>query len=229
MSSYQQQRETRSRIIFTVLIIAVSVAITYGLIRLTLPSITGQNPTTNDSSNQTARKQEEKKDLPRGDAKRVADLDRLAAALKTYKERHGGYPMSTGTCAGGTFDSDADLGFLADLEREAVIDAIPRDTDGIIKSTKTGQRTNATTTADDCDTMYGAKHYLYYSNGTKFALIASVDDADAIPDNAAGVYLAKGDREWFDGSALIKDWHWSRNVYIVSNQPLPETGRKLHE
>lgn len=112
MSSYQQQRETRSRIIFTVLIIAV----TYGLIRLTLPSITGQNPTTNNSSNPTAQKQEEKKDLPRGDAKRVADLDRLATALKTYKERHGGYPMSTGTCAGGTFDSDAELGFLADLD-----------------------------------------------------------------------------------------------------------------
>lgn len=144
MSSYQQQRETRSRIIFTVLIIAVSVAITYGLIRLTLPSLTGQTPATNDSSTQTAQKQEEKKDLPRGDAKRVADLDRLAAALKTYKERHGGYPMSTGTCAGGTFDSDADLGFLADLEREAVIDAIPRDTDGVIKSTKTERVTNAT-------------------------------------------------------------------------------------
>jgi hypothetical protein len=41
--------------------------------------------------------------------------------------------MSTGTCAGGTFDSDTDLGFLADVEREAVIDAIPRDTDGIAK------------------------------------------------------------------------------------------------
>lgn len=226
MSSYQQQRETRSRIIFPVLIIAVSVAITYGLIRLTLPSLTGQTPTTNDSSNQTAQEQEEKKDLPRGDAKRVADLDRLAAALKTYKERHGGYPMSTGTCAGGTFDSDADLGFLADLEREAVIDAIPRDTDGIIKSAKTGQGTNATATADDCDTMYGAKHYLYYSNGTKFALIASVDDADAIPNDAAGVYLAEGDREWFDGSALIADWHWSRNVYIVSNQKLAEPAKK---
>lgn len=50
MSRYQQQRETRSRIIFTVLIIAVSVAITYDLIRLTLPSITGQTLTTNDSS-----------------------------------------------------------------------------------------------------------------------------------------------------------------------------------
>lgn len=45
MSSYHQQRETRSRIIFTVLIIAVTVAITYGLIRLTLPSLTGQTPT----------------------------------------------------------------------------------------------------------------------------------------------------------------------------------------
>lgn len=222
MSSYQQQRETRSRIIFTVLIIAVSVAITYGLIRLTLPSLTGQNPTTNNLSNQTAQKQEEKEDLPRGDAKRVADLDRLAAALKTYKERHGGYPMSTGTCAGGTFDSDADLGFLADLEREAVIDAIPRDTDGVIKSAKAEQGTSTTTAAEECDTMYGAKHYLYYSNGTKFALIASVDDADVIPDDAAGVYLAEGDREWFDGSALIADWHWSRNVYIVSNQKLAQ-------
>ena len=224
MSSYQQQRETRSRIIFTVLIIAVSVAITYGLIRLTLPSLTGQNPTTNNLSNQTAQKQEEKEDLPRGDAKRVADLDRLAAALKTYKEQHGGYPISTGTCAGGSFDSDADLSFLADLEREAVIDAIPRDPAGVAKITKAGQDNEATST-EDCDTMYGAKHYLYYSNGTKFALIASVDDADAIPDDAAGVYLAEGDREWFDGSALIADWHWSRNVYIVSNQKLAEAKR----
>lgn len=224
MSSYQQQRQTRSRIIFTVLIIAVSVAITYGLIRLTLPSLTGQTPATNDSSNQTAQKQEEKKDFPRGDAKRVADLDRLAAALKTYKERHGGYPLSTGTCAGGSFDSDADLGFLADLEREAVIDAIPRDPAGMAKTAKAAQRTD-TNASKDCDTMYGAKHYLYYSNGTKFALIASVDDADAIPDNAAGVYLAEGDREWFDGSALIKDWHWSRNVYIVSNQSLMKATR----
>lgn len=66
----------------------------------------------------------------------------------------------------------------------------------------------------------------YYSNGTKFALIASVDDADAIPDNAAGVYLAEGDREWFDGSALIADWHGSRNVYIVSNQKLAEVTKK---
>src|SRR5699024_252347 len=107
-------------------------------------------------------KQEEKKDLPRGDAKRVADLDRLATALKTYKERHGGYPMRTDTCAGGTFDSDADLGFLADLEREAVIDAIPRDTAGIAKTTKTEQGTSTTASAEDCDTMYGAKHYLYY-------------------------------------------------------------------
>lgn len=46
----------------------------------------------------------------------------------------------------------ADLGFLIDLEREAVIDAIPHDTEGIIKHTKTGQGTKATTTADDCDT-----------------------------------------------------------------------------
>ncbi|KAB1640682.1 hypothetical protein [Gulosibacter chungangensis] len=64
----------------------------------------------------------------------------LAAALKTYKERHGGYPISTGTCA--------------------------------------------------------------------------------------GVYLAEGDREWFDGSALIADCHWSRNVYIVSNQTLAEPAKK---
>lgn len=225
MSSYQQQRETRSRIVFTVLIIAVTVGITYGLIRLTLPSLSGQSPTANDSSSQTAENQEEEKDLPRGDAKRVADLDRLAAALKTYKEQHGGYPISTGTCAGGTFDSDANLSFLADLEREAVIDAIPRDPAGIAKTTKTAQSTEATST-EDCDTMYGAKHYLYYSNGTKFALIASVDDADAIPDDAAGVYLAEGDREWFDGSALITDWHWSRNVYIVSNQKLAEAAKK---
>lgn len=62
MSSYQQQRETRSRIIFTVLIIAVTVGITYGLIRLTLPSLTGQTPATNDSNNQAAQKQEERKD-----------------------------------------------------------------------------------------------------------------------------------------------------------------------
>jgi hypothetical protein len=226
MSSYHQQRETRSRVIFTVLIIAVTVGITYGLIRLTLPSLTGQTTTTtNDSTSQTAEKQEEEKDLPRGDAKRVADLDRLAAALKTYKEQHGGYPISTGTCAGGSFDSDADLGFLADLEREAVIDAIPRDPAGVAKITKAGQDNEATST-EDCDTMYGAKHYLYYSNGTKFALIASVDDADAIPDDAAGVYLAEGDREWFDGSALIADWHWSRNVYIVSNQKLAEVTKK---
>ncbi|SNS61263.1 hypothetical protein SAMN06309944_0999 [Micrococcales bacterium KH10] len=220
MSSYHQQRETRSRIIFTVLIIAVSVAITYGLIRLTLPSLTGQTTTTNDNSITQTIEKEETKDLPRGDAKRVADLDRLAAALKTYKEQHGGYPISTGTCAGGSFDGDADLSFLADLEREAVIDAIPRDTGGVIKSAKAERGTSTTTAAEECDTMYGAKHYLYYSNGTKFALIASVDDADAIPDDAAGVYLAEGDREWFDGSALIADWHWSRNVYIVSNQKL---------
>lgn len=226
MSSYQQQRETRSRIIFTVLIIAVTVAITYGLIRLTLPSLTGQSPTANDASSQTAEKQEEEKDLPRGDAKRVADLDRLAAALKTYKEQHGGYPVSTGTCAGGSFDSDADLGFLADLEREAVIDAIPRDPAGIAKTIKREPGASTTASTEDCDTMYGAKHYLYYSNGTKFALIASVDDADAIPDDAAGVYLAEDDREWFDGSALIADWHWSRNVYIVSNQKLAEAAKK---
>lgn len=74
--------------------------------------------------------------------------------------------------------------------------------------------------------MYGAKHYLYSSSGTKFALIASVDDADAIPDDAADAYLAEGDREWFDGSALITDWHWSRNVYIVSNQKVAEAAKK---
>lgn len=223
MSSYQQQRETRSRIIFTVLIIAVTVGITYGLIRLTLPSLTSQAPAANDSRSQAAEKHEEEKDLPRGDAKRVADLDRLAAALKTYKEQHGGYPISTGTCAGGSFDSDANLGFLADLEREAVIDAVPRDPAGIAKTAKAEQSTEAAS-AEDCDTMYGAKHYLYYSNGTKFALIASVDDA--IPDDAAGVYLAEGDREWFDGSALIADWRWSRNVYIVSNQTLAELAKR---
>lgn len=44
MSSYQRQREARSRTIFTVLIIAVSVGTTYGLIRITLPSLTGQTP-----------------------------------------------------------------------------------------------------------------------------------------------------------------------------------------
>lgn len=225
MSSYQQQRETRSRIIFTVLIIAVTVAITYGLIRLNLPRLTGQSPAANSSSSQTAGTQEEENDLPRGDAKRVADLDRLAAALKTYREQHGGYPISTGTCAGGSFDSDADLGFPADLEREAVIDAIPRDPAGVTKTTKAEQSTEATGT-EDYDTMYSAKHYLYYSNSTKFALIASVDDTDTIPDDAAGIYLAEGDREWFDGSALIADWHWSRNVYIVSNQKLAEATKK---
>lgn len=50
----------------------------------------------------------------------------------------------------------------------------------------------------------------------------TADPADAIPDDAAGVYLAGGDREWFDGSGLITDWHWSRNVYVVSNQKLAE-------
>src|SRR5690606_34641255 len=129
------------------------------------------------------------------------------------------------TCAGGSFDSDADLGYLADHEREAVIDAIPRDPAGIAKVAK-AERGTDTIAHEDCDTMYGAKHYLYYSNGTKFALIASVDDADAIPDDAAGVYLAEGDREWFDGSALIADWHWSRNVYIVSNQKLAEVTKE---
>lgn len=42
------------------------------------------------------------------------------------------------------------------------------------------------------------------------------------PDDAAGVYLAHGNREWFDGSSLIAAWHWSGNPYIVSNQELAE-------
>ncbi|RMI08769.1 hypothetical protein [Cellulomonas triticagri] len=185
----------RHRTRFVVLVAAMAVALLAALAGIVVPTLSGRGGADT---------------LPTGDAKRVADLDRLAEALDRYHARHGGYPVSSGSCADGRFDSDAEIAFLHDLEREGAIEAVPRDPDGV------------TATADDCRAMYGAKHYLYYSNGTKFALVASVDDPDAVPDDAAGVHLADGDRAWFDGSALVDDWGWSRNVYVVSAPALTE-------
>lgn len=180
-----------TRVRFVALVVLIAGALVAALVGIVGPTVAGAGA------------------LPRGDAKRVADLDRLAAALERYADEHGGYPLSTGTCAEGRFDSDAEVEFLAALEREAAIEAIPRDPAG---------------TGGDCRTVYGAKHYLYYSNGTKFALVASVDDRGAVPGDAAGVHLADGDRAWFDGSALLADWGWSRNVYVVASPALAAAG-----
>ncbi|NHT18110.1 hypothetical protein [Cellulomonas sp. IC4_254] len=180
-----------TRVRFAALVVLLAGALVAALVGLVLPTVSGAGA------------------LPRGDAKRVADLDRLAGALERYADEHGGYPVSTGTCAEGRFDSDAEVAFLAELEREAAIEAVPRDPGA---------------TGGGCRTMYGAKHYLYYSNGTKFALVASVDDRGAVPGGAAGVLLADGDRAWFDGSALLAHWGWSRNVYVVSSPALAPAG-----
>lgn len=58
--------------------IAVTVGIAYGLIRLTLPSLSGDHLEANDCGTRAADKQKEEKDPRRGDAERVADLEREA-------------------------------------------------------------------------------------------------------------------------------------------------------
>ncbi len=222
----QRLNTFKHNVIFTALIVIIAVAIAYALVVLTLPIIVGDSNkkqiTPMQSKTESSRGDGSRQPLPTGDAKRVADLDRISNSLKDYGQKYGGYPESRSmTCDSGDFDTDAELLFLFDLERAAVIDGIPRDVDGMANAAKMHTASSSDLSAGACETMYGAKHYLYYSNGSKFALIASVDDISKIPkgkDNA--FYLGNGDYEWFDGSALIGKWGWSKNVYIVTSEPL---------
>lgn len=130
------------------------------------------------------------------DQRRLTDLQKIVEALEAYKADNNYYPKSTGLCKWG-WDGDNHPAFLFILEKKGYIDSIPRDPEGINN--------------DYCETMYGGKHYLYYSDGEKFALLALMSE----PQDDINMPLVSGDLAWFDGTFVKRAWNWDKNLYII--------------
>lgn len=131
------------------------------------------------------------------DLQRIADLSDIKIALDLYKTKHQYYPLSKNLCKWG-WDSDSSPLFLKELVDEGYIQIIPTDPEGVGDTY--------------CETMYGGRHYIYYSNGVKYVLMTllskPINDSIRMP-------LVNGDLLWFDKTPVKQTWNWKTNLYII--------------
>ena len=162
-------------------------------------------PTTSSVKEQQSPKVADKKSTI--DEQRLRDINQIAEALDAYYEKYGVYPVSKVTCEW-QFDADTSPTFLIELIQDNIVDNLPHDKEGLADT--------------NCKTIYGAKHYMYYSNGTKYAVLANLTDTTASYNGRYNVQrLTDGDRVWFDAtSKLLGSWGWSNHTVLITNPAL---------